>query len=385
MAREIAYCSFCGKSSEEDKNFNYKRGLCNKHLIQMKRYGKCFTEEELKEKRSKSGKVEKKNKVNGDKIYWKEKGHIWCYNLELLKEFVKIESNKYASIKDMTKGLGVYESFFSNIEKEENIKFEYNFNVELMSSNNVNYKAIYQDYDWCYQKFMVEGLNHKQMAELADCSVRVIEKWCTEIHKLTQKHRQSNKKLNEIQRDLVVGSLLGDGHIDKREGQSLFIVSHAQNQKDYLYWKYEILKDFCNIPPRKYEGKERVFGNKAYMCQDHYRIATRLIDDLDKYKIMSISEIIKELNEFSLSIFVLDDGYREKGGRWQLCVAMFSDEDKQVFINKLNNEFGIDGYICSCDNRYINFTKENSKKLDKIILANIPNELDVIKYKILKE
>ena len=89
MAREIAYCSFCGKSSEEDKNFNYKRGLCNKHLIQMKRYGKCFTEEELKEMRSKSGKVEKKNKVNGDKIYWKEKGHIWCYNLELLKEFVK--------------------------------------------------------------------------------------------------------------------------------------------------------------------------------------------------------------------------------------------------------------------------------------------------------
>ena len=64
---------------------------------------------------------------------------------------------------------------------------------------------------------------------------------------------------------------------------------------------------------------------------------------------------------------------------------MFSDDDKQVFINKLKNEFGIDGYICSCDNRYINFTKENSKKLDKIILANIPNELDVIKYKILKE
>ena len=31
----------------------------------------------------------------------------------------------------------------------------------MTSKNSMYFKAIYQDYDWCYQKFIIEGLNHQ--------------------------------------------------------------------------------------------------------------------------------------------------------------------------------------------------------------------------------
>lgn len=83
-------------------------------------------------------------------------------------------------------------------------------------TNNSQYKAIYQDYNWCYQKYIIEGLSHEEMAREANCTKRVIEKWCTEKHRLTQKYRQNIIELTDIQRDLIIGSRLGDGHIDKK-------------------------------------------------------------------------------------------------------------------------------------------------------------------------
>lgn len=44
-----------------------------------------------------------------------------------------------------------------------------------IKKNNPKFKAIYQDYDWCYQKFVIENKSHREMAEEANCSLRVIQ------------------------------------------------------------------------------------------------------------------------------------------------------------------------------------------------------------------
>ena len=253
--------------------------------------------------------------------------------------------------------------------------------LETLYTNNSNFKAIYQDYDWCYEMFMNRGMNHNEMAEEANSSKRVIEKWCCEKNGLTQKFRQRNKQLNQKQRDLIIGSLLGDGHIDKRKTQPMFIVSHAENQKDYLYWKYEILKDLCNIPPTYKEEGIRIFNNKPYVCQPQFRVCTRIHDCLIPLRNMSKLEIIDSLNEFSLSILFLDDGSRDRSN-WSVCVAGFNDDEKKFFVNKLNNFFKLDAYISPSDNRYIKLRAESSRILDNIILTQVPNNLDIIKYKI---
>lgn len=306
-------------------------------------------------------------------MIWKN-GKEYVYTgdfIDYLKDSIVV---KHKTINSISKLLGICPTTIKRIADEYEIYGE-------MSNNNSKYKAIYQDYDWCYQKFIVEGLNHKEMAEESGTTKRTIKKWCTEKHHLTQKYRQENKQLDNIQRSLIIGSLMGDGHIDKRETQPLFIVSHAYNQKDYLFWKYEILKDLCNIPPTYYESQIKTFGNKKYKSQPFYRISTRLQDCLKPLREMSVIELLDNFNELSFCVAMLDDGYR--GVLWSYCVDPYTKYEKEYIIKTFKNKFNINGYIRSSDNKYICFNAIDSKKIDDIILNNLPNNLDVIQYKII--
>lgn len=96
---------------------------------------------------------------------------------------------------------------------------------------------------------------------------------------------------------------------------------------------------------------------------------------------MKKAEIIQELNEFGLSIHFLDDASRSQSGAWELCYAAFTQEEKELYCKILQERFGIKARMRK-DDRYIGFGIEDSKKIDAIILRNIPNDLDVVQYKI---
>lgn len=256
-----------------------------------------------------------------------------------------------------------------------------NLTSENIKKNNPNFKAIYQDYDWCYQKFIIESKSHEEMAAELGCSVRVIKKWCSEVHRLNRRTYKENKHLSAIQKELIMFSLLGDGHIDRREAQPLFIVSHAENQKDYLYWKYDILKDVCSHEPTYYQESCASFGtDKEYLCKPYYRFCTRIINDLIPIREMSKNDIISQLNDFGICIHLLDDGSRTRSN-WSVCVASFTEEEKQSYINKCSHDLSLNCYKLK-DDRYIEFDANSSRMIDDIILSNIPNDLDIIKYKI---
>ena len=304
----------------------------------------------------------------------KNKINVWEYDINFI-DWLKNNCNKFSSESELTKYLDTYNGFIKKICKQNNIELEYNY-----GKTDPRFKAIYQDYNWCYQKYVIEGLNHNEMAKEAGCSKRVIEKWCQEKHQLTQKYRQENKTISLLQKDLIIGSMLGDGHIDKRETQPVFIVSHAENQKDYLYYKYEILKDLCSKEPSYIEGGEREFKIGIYECQPGYRICTRIYDAFKEYRNKSYTYFLNLMNEYSLSIWILDDGFRAKSN-WQLCVAEYTQDDIKCTLDILKNKYNIIGWQ-NKDIRYLTFDAPSSRKIDEIILNNILNDLDVIKYKI---
>ena len=251
-----------------------------------------------------------------------------------------------------------------------------------MKWNNPNFKAIYQEYDWCYERYILKGMTHEEMAKEANASIRVIQKWCVERHGL---HRNSFKelhKLNDIQKQLIISGTLGDGHIDRRVDQPMYIECHADDEKDYMFWKYYILKNICTKPPvYKSENIIKHFEGKEYICKPSYRLNTRIIDDLKGIRSMSIMQKVSNLGEFGLSLYVLDDGYRSDSN-WDICIAKFNQEEKEYFINHCKYNFDL---ICwlKKDDRYITFDANSSRKLDEIILRNVPNELDIIHKKIL--
>lgn len=253
--------------------------------------------------------------------------------------------------------------------------------IKYMKSNNPNFKAVYQDYDWCYERFINKGMTMQEMAEEAGTTVRTIQKWCSEKYGLNDWTFKVKKKLNELQYQIIMFGRLGDGHIDKRVDQPMYIEVHAENQKDYLFWKWNILKDICNKEPVYYPKRTKEFNGKIYNVQATYRLNTRVVDDLKLIRSMKIKDIIIQLNEFGLSLHMLDDGYRGYSN-WQLCLADYSQDDIDLYMKVCQEKFGLYAKQLK-DNRYIQFDSKSSRNIDEIILNNIPNNLDIIKYKIL--
>jgi hypothetical protein len=57
--------------------------------------------------------------------------------------------------------------------------------------------------------------------------------------------------LTELQRDLIVGTLLGDASISRKNDKSINSIKYEQSIKnvDYIYHIYEILESFCGTAP----------------------------------------------------------------------------------------------------------------------------------------
>lgn len=252
---------------------------------------------------------------------------------------------------------------------------------KYMRKNNTKFNALYHDYGWCYERYINCGMSHQEMAYECGATKRVIEKWCSQIHQLNNHTFRHLKKLNNMQRQVIMFGRLGDGHIDKRESQPMYIESHAEDEKDYLFWKYEILKDICNKEPTYYkESYSPFYGGKQYLCSPTYRLNTRILDDLYSIREMSRLDIIKQLNEFGFCLHILDDGNR--GNLWHICLAEWTTEEKKLYIKVCKDRFNIN-CVLNKDTRYAYFDADSSRTIDTMILNNIPNDLDIIHKKIL--
>lgn len=64
--------------------------------------------------------------------------------------------------------------------------------------------------------------------------------------------------ITQRQKELIIGTLLGDGNmrLPGRNINANLIIAHSANQKAYVYWKYEILKNLVLTPPRR---EERIY------------------------------------------------------------------------------------------------------------------------------
>jgi len=110
--------------------------------------------------------------------------------------------------------------------------------------------------------------------------------------------------LLDIQQQVILGCILGDGYMRKKTHAHLQI-THSIKQKEYVNWKYRILKNLVSGQPLRYRGNGKRVG---------YRFYTRNLPILSKYykkfyiggkKI--IPKIIN-LTSLSLAVWYMDDG-----------------------------------------------------------------------------
>ncbi len=279
-------------------------------------------------------------------------------------------AERFSSYYTMAKALGLDGRAFQRLIEDYNITLTFD-------SKAAHTPKLYQDYDWLYNQIVTLNKSRKQVAEENGWTVRVLEKWMG-ILGINRRTYQDLKQMSDKQRDLIKFSLLGDGCVSDT---GFFIVSHSEKQKDYLYWKYEMLKDLCSHEPTRYDESVKIINGKEVNCEPYYRFNTRKLKELFNLREMPIEQIVNDLDEFGLSIWMLDDASRDAS--WKLCIAAYPEETRTFIVNYFKDKGFLSAKVRLYDTRYVEFNADDSRKIDAIILRNIPHNLDIIQYKII--
>lgn len=79
-------------------------------------------------------------------------------------------------------------------------------------------------------------------------------------------------KLSSLQRQVLVGTLLGDAHLraNKTKTKYQYVVLQPESHKEYVYHLYEIFKGFTKSVPKRYVFEDKRFPGKLYVRWSFY-------------------------------------------------------------------------------------------------------------------
>jgi len=156
-------------------------------------------------------------------------------------------------------------------------------------------------------------------------------------------------KLNKTQRSILVGTLLGDSHLETRnDGKTYRLkVEHSSKQAFYVNWLYEHFKDWTLTPP-KYKDKQvfdKTYQNYYFstLSVGNFRFYGKQFYDNKNQKIIP-KQIRKWLTPLALAVWIMDDGSaKSKDHRAVILNTQgFSRDDLKILVVALQSVYGIE-------------------------------------------
>ena len=186
-------------------------------------------------------------------------------------------------------------------------------------------------------------------------------------------------ELNLKQKALIIGSLLGDGtmRLGKGARNVNFKIEHGLMQKDYVEWKYQILKPFVFTEPKisyRYNENGDRYAKSWWFRTIRHPILTQIYKKFykgEKYrngrKIVPL-EIEEKIDPFALAVWIMDDGSYSKG-RIDISTYSFSLKEINTLQESIEKVFGIgSNYYRDRDKGLrMYFNQEDTKKLIEVI------------------
>jgi hypothetical protein len=239
-------------------------------------------------------------------------------------------------------------------------------------------------YEQLYELYVVIKLSDAEIAEKFDLTVG-------QVHRLRNKYlikaiepyeRHPKAKLDDQEISLIIGLLLGDGHMRLREGRNTYpslIIEQSAKHREYCFWLFEALKDW--VPDRKryprqaqHKNKEKIYHSYTFSTVSHPAFF-QLYNAFYKNgrKTLDIQYIANHFNVLSLAVWLQDDGsLTGTCKRNILYTNSFSRSDINGLRDILFDRFGLKTWISkrttTTEISYeIAFDRESSKKLSDML------------------
>lgn len=169
--------------------------------------------------------------------------------------------------------------------------------------------------------------------------------------------------LTQLQKDLIVGTLLGDGNLQTSNGNTWkYITIHKAIHESYIFHKYNLLKEYCDTEP-KYSS---FIDPRTKSLYSRFTFQTLVINDLRYYGNLFYEQdanlswkkkiprnIASLLTAQSLAYWYMDDGalkWRGKSNAVRLCTDSFSPSEVILLKKTLEEKFFLKVSIQKKDN-----------------------------------
>ena len=158
--------------------------------------------------------------------------------------------------------------------------------------------------------------------------------------------------ISPLQKSFIIGSLLGDGTMWLGKGaiHANFKVEQGLVQKEYVFWKYEILKSLVFTEP-KISYRNDPFGNKYQKSWWFRTIRHPLLTEIFKrfyvkegYKTgkkIVPENIIEDLDALGLAVWVMDDGSYSRG-KIDISTYSFSLSEINLLCKIMKDKFHVE-------------------------------------------
>lgn len=126
----------------------------------------------------------------------------------------------------------------------------------------------------------------------------------------------SRRKLTEIEKAVIVGTVLGDGCVEKNGNHARLRIGHGLSQYAYVEWKFSMLGAIAAHPPRFVEGS---IHPKTGIRHPRIEFHTYSLPELDVYRnkfyINGKKQVPEDISNLltqplSLALWFMDDGYK---------------------------------------------------------------------------
>ena len=155
--------------------------------------------------------------------------------------------------------------------------------------------------------------------------------------------------VSDYEKSLIIGSVFGDGSIDK-DGR--MAVGHSMKQSNYCKWKSEKLSGkFVINKPRYDERTHKTYFSCSFTKKPS--VYTKwLRQELYTPKKRITKESLKYYNDLSLAIHFMDDGSRTTSS-YRIATDCFDIESLNIFNQHCKETFGIHFVIHNSGRLYL--------------------------------
>jgi recombination protein RecA len=180
--------------------------------------------------------------------------------------------------------------------------------------------------------------------------------------------------LSGVQREIVIGTLLGDGAM-RCKTNALLEINHSVQQRGYVDWKYRHLAPLVASPPKVRKGN----GSRVA-----YRFVTRSVPALTPYYMAFYGSGVKRapeigLTPLTLAVWFMDDGCRSRNAVY-LNTQQFDMASQIRLMCMLQKQFGLESTL-NRDRSYfrIRLRVSSSARFSRLVE---PYVLDELRYKL---